>query len=199
MFFWKALVPTISTTSLVAAAILGSSHIGIKRSEGTVTGAEDGTSYHFNSTGTSAQCAGLSVADLESSLARFDSLFPPQYSAGPFYEGQTVWSSGALYLDTASGVKGFYISYSTVTPNTTATWVDAGADILNVWLAVREDIVEEWSQGSTFQWAWYSIDKTIDGVSNHAGEFTIQIQTPTFVKLCDTSCGGTCNPNICTC
>lgn len=86
-----------------------------------------------------------------------------------------------------------------MTPNTTATWVDAGADISNVWLAVREDIAEQWSQGLTFQWGWYDIDKIVDGVSNHAGQFTIQIQTPTFVKLCDTTCGGHCNPNICTC
>lgn len=104
-----------------------------------------------------------------------------------------------MYLDTASGVKGFYISYASVTPNTTATWVNAGADISNVWLAVREDIAEQWSQGLTFQWGWYDIDKTVDGVSNHAGQLTIQIQTPTFVKLCDTTCGGHCNPNICTC
>lgn len=78
MFFLKALVLTVSTTRLAAAAILGSSHTDIKRSEGTVPGAEEGTSYHFNSTGTSAQCAGLSVADLESSLERFDPLFLPQ-------------------------------------------------------------------------------------------------------------------------
>lgn len=78
MFFWKALVLTVSTASLGTAAVLDSSHTGIKRSEGTVPGAEDGTSYHFNSTGTSEQCPGLSVADLESSLARFDPLFPPQ-------------------------------------------------------------------------------------------------------------------------
>lgn len=78
MYFLKALVLAVPTTHLVAAAILGSSHTEIKRSEGTVPGAEEGTSYHFNSTGTSAQCAGLSVADLESSLERFDPLFPPQ-------------------------------------------------------------------------------------------------------------------------
>lgn len=78
MFFWEALVLTISTASLGTAAVLGSSYAGVKRSEGTVPGAEDGTSYHFNSTGTSETCAGLSVADLESSLARFDPLFPPQ-------------------------------------------------------------------------------------------------------------------------
>ncbi|KAI3400775.1 hypothetical protein diail_1984 [Diaporthe ilicicola] len=180
MFFWKALALTVSTTSLVTAAALGSSHTVTQRSEGIVPGAEDGTSYYFNSTGTSETCAGLSVADLESSLEKFDTLFPPEYDAGPYYENQTVWGIGALYLDTASGVKGFYISYETVTPNTTATWVDAGADISNVWVAVREDIAEQWAQGSTFQWGWYSINKTVDGVSNYAGQFTIQIQTPTF-------------------
>lgn len=111
-----------------------------------------------------------------------------RYNAGPYYDGQTTWGVGALYLSTASGTKAFYISYATVTPNTTATWVDAGADISNVWLAVRKDIAEEWSQGSTFQWGWYSVNKTVDGVSNYAGQFTIQIQTPTFVKGCDTSC-----------
>lgn len=78
MFFRKALALTVSATSLVTAAVLGSSHTLTKRSDGTVAGAEDGTSYHFNSTGTSAQCTQLSVADLESSLAQFDSLFPPQ-------------------------------------------------------------------------------------------------------------------------
>ncbi|KAL1880068.1 hypothetical protein Daus18300_001431 [Diaporthe australafricana] len=199
MFIFKALVLAVSTTSLVTASVLGSSHTWSRRSEGTVAGAEDGVSYHFNSTGTSDTCVGLSVADLESSLVQFDTLFPPQYNAGPYYEGQTTWGVGALYLDTASGVKAFYISYSSVTPNTTATWVDAGADIFNVWVAVREDIAEQWAEGLTFQWAWYSIDKTVDGVDNHAGEFAIQVQTPTFVKGCDTSCGGHCNPNICAC
>jgi hypothetical protein len=92
-----------------------------------------------------------------------------------------------------------FLTYATVAPNTTATWVEAGADISNVWVAVREDIVEQWAQGSSFQFGYYSINKTVDGVSSYAGEFTIQIQTPTFVKLCDTSCGGHCNPNICTC
>jgi hypothetical protein len=27
----------------------------------------------------------------------------------------------------------------------------------------------------------------------------LQIETPSFVKGCDTSCGGDCDPNICTC
>lgn len=82
MFFWKALALTVSTTSLVGAAALGSSHTVTQRSEGTVAGAEEGTSYYFNSTGTSEQCGGLSVADLESSLAQFDTLLPPSSVKG---------------------------------------------------------------------------------------------------------------------
>lgn len=44
------------------------------------------------------------------------------------------------------------LQYTSVTPNTTATWMDSGADIANVWYAVREDIVNLWSQNTTFQW-----------------------------------------------
>ncbi|CAN8100654.1 unnamed protein product [Discula destructiva] len=202
MLFSQAFFLVLFIGSPATAAVAGQSHywsFPVKRSQGIVAGAENGTYYHYNSTGTSAQCAELSVADLQASLAQFDSLFPPEYSAGPFYTGQTVFNIGALYLDTASGTKAFDLTYTTVTPNSTVTWVDAGADILNVWIAVREDIVDLWSEGTTFQWIWYSIDKTAHGVSNYAGQFQIQIQTPTFVKGCDTSCGGDCDPNICTC
>lgn len=67
-------------------------------------------------------------------------------------------------------------------PNSTATWVDAGADISNLWIAVRDHVVALWSQDNTFQWIWYSINKTADGVRSYTGEFQVQIQTPTFVN-----------------
>ena len=82
MFFSKALVLIVSTTSLVTATVLGASGTLSKRTEGTVAGAEDGVSYHYNLTGTSAQCIELSVADLESSLEQFDTLFPPESVQG---------------------------------------------------------------------------------------------------------------------
>lgn len=84
-------------------------------------------------------------------------------------------------------------------PNTTATWVDAGADMANVWTAIRTDMAELWTQGTTFQWIWYSVYKIVDGTSNYAGQLRMQIETPSFVKGCDTTCGGDCDPNICTC
>ena len=121
-----------------------------------------------------------------------------RYNFGPF-PGQTIWNVGALYLSYPEGTYAFDLQYTSVTPNTTATWVDTGADIANVWSAVREDIVNLWSQNITFQWIWYDVNKIVDRVSNYAGQFQIQIQTPSFVKGCDTSCGGHCNPNICTC
>ena len=122
-----------------------------------------------------------------------------RYNVGPSYPGQTIWNIGALYLSYPEGTYAFDLQYTSVTPNTTATWVDTGADIANVWSAVREDIVNLWSQNTTFQWIWYDVNKVVDGVSNYAGQFQIQIQTPSFVKGCDTSCGGDCDPNICTC
>ena len=122
-----------------------------------------------------------------------------RYDAGPSYAGQTVWAIGSLYLSYPEGTYAFDLLYTTVTPNSTATWVDSGADIANVWQAVREDIVDQWSQNITFQFIWYDVNKTVDGVSNHAGQLRVQIQTPTFVKGCDTSCGGDCDPNICAC
>lgn len=93
MFFWKALALTATTASIVAGTRLGPSHTWTQRSEGTVPGAEDGTSYYFNSTGTSAECSGLSVADLESSLARFDSLFPPQSVQSHSRELRSTWEN----------------------------------------------------------------------------------------------------------
>lgn len=122
-----------------------------------------------------------------------------RYDAGPFYAGQTLWSIGALYLSYPEGTFAFGLEYTAVTPNSTATWIDTGADVENVWTAIREDVVALWSQNTTFQWIWYDVNKTIDGASNYAGQFRLQIQTPTFVKGCDTSCGGDCDPNICTC
>lgn len=59
-----------------------------------------------------------------------------------------------------------------------------------------------WASGMTFQWVWYEVEKELvggDGEGNLAGTLRVQIQTPTFVKGCDTSCGGTCNPNFCEC
>lgn len=118
-----------------------------------------------------------------------------RYDAG----GSTSFGIGALYLSYPEGTYAFDLLYTSVTPNSTATWINTGADIENVWAAVREDIVNVWSKGVNFQWVWYNINKTVDGVSNYAGQFQVQIQTPTFVKGCDTSCGGDCDPNICTC
>ena len=106
---------------------------------------------------------------------------------------------GAFYDSYAEGVFAFALVYNSVTPNTTATWIDTGADIANVWSAVKGDIVNVWASTTTFQFIWYDITKTVDGVSNHAGQIRIQIQTPSFVKECDTSCGGDCNPHKCTC
>lgn len=117
------------------------------------------------------------------------------YDAG----GQSSWDIGALYLSYAEGTYAFVLEYTSVAPNSTASWIDSGADIENVWAAVREDIVDVWAGGTNFQFVWYDINKTVNGVSNYAGEFRIQIQTPSFVKGCDTSCGGDCDPNICTC
>lgn len=76
----SALAAIVAGT-LASAASVGQSHSWsspAKRSEGTVLGAENGTSYYFNSTGTSATCTELSVADLQASLVQFDPLFPPE-------------------------------------------------------------------------------------------------------------------------
>ena len=64
----------------VSAFVLGQRHSNfpVKRSEGIVVGAEDGTSYAWESTGTSASCPTLLVPDLQASLVQFDPLFPPQ-------------------------------------------------------------------------------------------------------------------------
>src|SRR5215469_13855717 len=97
-----------------------------------------------------------------------------RYDAGPGYAGETVFTSGALYLSYPEGTFSFYLVYTSVTPNTTATWINSGADIANVWDAVREDIVNLWSQNITFQYIWYNVDKIVNGVSNYAGQFEIQ-------------------------
>ncbi|KAJ4386703.1 hypothetical protein N0V93_009601 [Gnomoniopsis smithogilvyi] len=189
----------VSASTLVTASILGHSHsLPVKRSNGIVAGEKNGTSYSYNLTTTSAQCPTLLAADLQTSLEEFDGLFPPEYDAGSS-GSQDSWDIGALYLTYSEGTFAFDLEYTSVTPNSTATWIDTGVDIENVWTAVREDIVQVWSEGTNFQWVWYDINKTVDGVSNYAGEFRIQIQTPSFVKGCDTSCGGDCDPNICTC
>lgn len=114
--------------------------------------------------------------------------------------GGNVSGYGALYLSYPdAGTFSFYLIYTSVTPNTTATWVDTGADISNVWTAIKEDVYDVWSQNTTFQWATYQISKTVDGSTNHAGQLQINVETPTFVKGCGTTCGGACDPNICAC
>lgn len=113
--------------------------------------------------------------------------------------GKTSWSIGALYLSYAEGTFAFTMEYTSVTPNSTATWIDKGADIANVWDAIREDIVNVWSQNTTFQLIWYDVNKTVHGISNYAGQFEIHVSTPSFVKGCDTSCGGDCQPTCTTC
>lgn len=125
--------------------------------------------------------------------------FVHRYDAGPWHMNETVWSIHALYLSYPEGTFSFNFEYFTVAPNATSTWVDCGADIANVWSAVREDIVNLWIQNTTFQWTWYDVYKRVEGVSKLASQLGIQIQTPYFVKGCDTSCGGHCNPNECPC
>lgn len=69
----------IFVLTLVTAAILEHNPLlPVKRSEGTVAGAENGTSYYYKLTATSAQCPSLLVADLQTSLGEFDGLFPPE-------------------------------------------------------------------------------------------------------------------------
>ncbi|KAL9615809.1 MAG: hypothetical protein Q9160_009242 [Pyrenula sp. 1 TL-2023] len=156
MTFSKLLTLAVSASALATASTLKQRHpnLPVKRSDGTIIGAEPGISYQWNSTGTSAQCPALLVTDLQTSLTQFDSLFPPQYDNGPSYPSQTIWNIGALYLSYPEGTYAFALEYTSVTPNRTATWVNSGADIANVWQAVREDVVDLWSQGSTFQFIW---------------------------------------------
>ncbi|KAG8157092.1 hypothetical protein KVR01_013082 [Diaporthe batatas] len=191
----------VSAASLASASVLGQGHAHrpTKRSSGTVAGAEAGTFYTWSSDGTTAQCPDLPTADLETSLDQFDGIFPRLYNDGT-PGGGNVSGYGALYLSYPdAGTFSFYLIYTSVTPNTTATWVDTGADISNVWTAIKEDVYDVWGHNNTFQWATYQISKTIDGSSNHAGQLQINIQTPTFVKGCGTACGGGCDPNICDC
>lgn len=72
MTFSKLFTFAVSVSALTTAYVLGP----VKRSAGTVAGAEDGTSYFWNSTETSAQCPTLLPADLQTSLVQFDGLFP---------------------------------------------------------------------------------------------------------------------------
>lgn len=69
----------VSAATLVTASILGQSHpFPVKRSDGIVTGATNGTFYPYKLTATSAQCPSLLTADLQTSLKRFDAMFPPE-------------------------------------------------------------------------------------------------------------------------
>ena len=77
MTFSKLFTLAVSASTLATASVLGQ-NFPVKRSEGTVAGAEDGTCYHWNSTGTSAQCPTLLLTDLQTSLVQFDPLFPPE-------------------------------------------------------------------------------------------------------------------------
>lgn len=88
MFLLKALALAISTTSFATAAVLSSSRTESKRSDGTVAGAEDGTSYYFNSTRTTDQCGGFTAEDVEAGLTQFDPLFLPQSVQNPFAEAR---------------------------------------------------------------------------------------------------------------
>ena len=80
MTFSKLFTLAVTTSTLATGSVLGQrySNFLVKRSDGTVAGAEDGTSYFWNSTGTSAQCPTLLSTDLQTSLLQFDALFPPE-------------------------------------------------------------------------------------------------------------------------
>ncbi|KAH8803427.1 bacterial alpha-L-rhamnosidase-domain-containing protein [Xylogone sp. PMI_703] len=181
MAFPKLFTLMVAASTLTTASVLGQRYANfpVKRSEGTVAGAEEGISYFWNTADTSEQCPTLLANDLQTSLVQFDGLFPPEYDAGQYYDNQTIWNIGALYLSYPEGTFAFDMQFTTVTPNTTATWVNAGPDIANLWVAVREDVVNLWSQGINFQWIWYDVHKITNGDSNYAGQFQIQIQTPT--------------------
>lgn len=79
MAFSKIFTLAVSAFALAAASRLQrNSDLSVKRSQGIIPGAENSTSYTWNSTGTSAQCPSLTPADLQTSLSEFDSLFPPE-------------------------------------------------------------------------------------------------------------------------
>lgn len=76
----KIFALAVSACALATASGLAQRHPGFsfKRSQGTVAGAENGTSYYWNSTSTIAQCPDLTTADLQTSLEQFNGLFPPE-------------------------------------------------------------------------------------------------------------------------
>lgn len=79
MSVYKVLAFGFTASTLVAASILGRSPSSpVKRSDGIVAGAENGTTYYYNLTATSAQCPTLLTDDLQTSLEEFDGLFPPE-------------------------------------------------------------------------------------------------------------------------
>jgi len=195
----KLFALAVSASTLVSASVVvkKDASLPVKRDDGTVVGAVDGVSYYWNTTGTVAQCPSLTVPDLDTSLVSFDNFFPAEYDAST---GESdIFEIGAFYLTYPEGTYAFALTFSSVTPNSTATWVDTGADVANVWAAIKADIIDLWTGNSTFQFIFYDVTKITDGVANFAGSFQIQIQTPSFVKSCGTDCGGICDPNICTC
>lgn len=79
MSIYRTLALGVSTATLVTASFLGQSpSFPVKRSDGIVAGAENGTSYSYSLTKTSEQCPTLLTADLQTSLQEFDGLFPPE-------------------------------------------------------------------------------------------------------------------------
>lgn len=82
MIFSKLFTLAVSASTLAAAFVPGleqrHSNFQVKRSEGTVAGAEASTSYYWDSIKTSAQCPTLLVTDLQTSLVQFDPLFLPE-------------------------------------------------------------------------------------------------------------------------
>ena len=91
-------------------------------------------------------------------------------------------ASGALYLSYPEGTYAFYVSDTLVSPNSTATWIDNGADISNVFDAMRKDMVKIWGEKRTFQFAHYNVTKVTKGIAKHAATFWFQAQTPSFVQ-----------------
>ncbi|CEJ82722.1 hypothetical protein VHEMI02771 [[Torrubiella] hemipterigena] len=169
--------------------------------QGIVEGSnpDENVSYTFEVASRQAACPKLQPANVEDALKRFNGLVPPAYTYGKTSESNPHVGAGALYLSYPEGTFAFTLTYDFVVPNATDTWVEKGADIANVYTAIREDVVKTWAE-DTFQWKSYNVSKiTDDAEPKHAGVFTFHISTPSFVKGCDTTCGGTCNPNNCKC
>ncbi|CEJ94644.1 hypothetical protein VHEMI10163 [[Torrubiella] hemipterigena] len=167
--------------------------------QGIVKGTNPKVFYKFNVASRTAQCPKLLPEHVDDGMKRFDGLFPPRYTYENTTKDEDQIFVGALYLSYPEGTFAFALDYNFALPNTTDNWVEKGADIANVYTAIREDIVRTWA-ADTFQFKTYNVSKSTNGrPPKHAGALTVQIQTPTFVKGCDTSCGGDCNPNKCQC